>query len=1003
MKNRLMRGVAIGALSAALSSAGAGLATAQEDAPSARDIAAAVIASDAERVGDAALALAARDDVSTERRAAGLDIFLAVHPDAAATLFAALAVGAAPETAPAAAETDACRIDALAAAMSGDETSDPCAPPALDLRTLPSPLLSVVLEVASPEGARRSADAAQIRAVAAAALARAVDPAADVDAALYGAFLARTGPTGADETLGGVAALLEAGVENEPALQRIVLALAAAGETQTAETLVGWYVAERDVAPSTAIETRRRLAAAGLAQLPPDAPFDGGARQAWLAALLDIPEPPTDKRDDALADPVTARILAPLIRPDLTEWTDLFVPALEDAAPTRRAAIFSAWRQAYAVENRPAPTSDLADAIVESALLDAAPLFSDAHQELDALAFFAPFVAEGVAAALGDRVVEGVATSDARNADERALWRATLARVLSSPDAALADSIGAQLFALSADPIALLNEGLDADADAGATGALRALNEHMTEAETAGSAAALAIRLIETLGDPTAIDVRAAVLLANLHLNEAALATDLAATLEPFLTWRAAAAAATSCDLAEGLAVDAAAACRLTLPESTTLVLNAGKSGSFDYLLINAADERVLAAGACGAGESCASAARLAADEEAIVYAETTSGPIVLTIEPLEPIRLERNAERPAYGAGGDISFGVDYEVIASLDGEVWLDLPGGLDAAIIIETVDLVDESLNGGFVDPVVGVFDIGVDTPAFYDDDGGEGYASQLGFRPEAGRPYQLYIGNIGGEGRFTLRLRSTIQGEALPALNSFSATNAARLDAQPLELGVVYTAEADVNGGAWYALPPLENRALRIETFELIGVDTIIDVYEADSATLILSDDDGGAGFGSSAVVYGEPGARYDIHVRNIGNGGQFALRVDPALSGAPGPRMTSPAILPPQTIEIGDALVIDVDGGAGAEAWLRYEASTNAPIVIETSSLLGVDTIVEIWTEDGESFLASDDDSGEGLGSRLEFTPEAGGVYWIKTRNFGETPGAFVLRLSAVGR
>ncbi len=999
-----LRATAVAALTAL---AFAGPAAAQNDAdartPSARQIADAVIATEPERIGETALALAAAPDAPLARRLTALEVFLAFHPDASATLFAALAAGADPASAAPQSARRACRAEALAAAIVGKEGAALCPPPALPIATLEPELLAAALEAAAPSGARRDASVAEIRRVVAEALARfAADAAAD--AAVYGGFLTRAGEAGADEAMARIGDLTVEEQVDEARLALLVDALAASSARATADALVEWFAAVRDGDAAPAVLTRQRLAARGLALLDPAAPFDDADRRAWLAALLDAP--------DAAGPPLGAEMLAPLLRPTapeaVEEWGTLFEPRLQGATPARRDAMFRAWVAAVERESSVGGLAPVADAIVAAALDDPTPALSGDRVERAALAELAPYLSTTMAAALADRTVEDAALAATLDRGATLLWRAVLDRALADQKSGLADALGAQLFALAEDPVAALNRGLGVQAPSGsaataATAALGALGDRVADGAPAGPAFAFAGRVIDRLGDPSDFEARNAVAAANLHLLDAVAASgpaseQFASTLEPYLAWRGAVADAAPCDGAGALRGDAAASCRLPLGAGASLILSADADAAFSYMLIDAVDDRVLAAGVCAAGDACVSGGARSASGEAILLLETAGAPITVAFRPIEPVILAPNAPRADYGDGRALLLDVDYAVEAAVEGEVWLDLPSDLGDVVFIETVDLIDAPDGFGSVDPIIGVYQPGAGQPLFSDDDGGEGFASRLGFQPQPGQSYQLYVGNIGAAGTFTLRVRRPVDGRSLPPLESFGASATARVDAALIELGVDYVVEADAGGAAWYQLPPIEGRGLRIETFDLIGVDTVLDVYASGSNTIVLSDDDGGGGLASLALVLGEPGDLFELQVRNIGGSGRFGLRATPALEGELGPRLTQSPSLPPADIAFGDRLAIVVDDGE-TSAWLAFEAASNAPILLETFDLVRVDTVLEIWTEGGDRLLVTDDDGGVGLASRLQFTPEAGEVYWVKARNISYQSGAFILTLS----
>jgi hypothetical protein len=61
-----------------------------------------------------------------------------------------------------------------------------------------------------------------------------------------------------------------------------------------------------------------------------------------------------------------------------------------------------------------------------------------------------------------------------------------------------------------------------------------------------------------------------------------------------------------------------------------------------------------------------------------------------------------------------------------------------------------------------------------------------------------------------------------------------------------------------------------------------------------------------------------------------------------------------------------------------------------------------DTIIQIYRAGSDEILAEDDDGGEGLNSRLTFTPAARGSYTLRVLGFGEdSSGAYEARIDAL--
>ena len=70
--------------------------------------------------------------------------------------------------------------------------------------------------------------------------------------------------------------------------------------------------------------------------------------------------------------------------------------------------------------------------------------------------------------------------------------------------------------------------------------------------------------------------------------------------------------------------------------------------------------------------------------------------------------------------------------------------------------------------------------------------------------------------------------------------------------------------------------------------------------------------------------------------------------------------------------------------ASDEDWFVWDAQANVPYVIQTQGLAaGVDTVLEIRYVSGQTVLATDDNSGGGVASRIERSFTAAGTYFAR--------------------
>ncbi len=67
-------------------------------------------------------------------------------------------------------------------------------------------------------------------------------------------------------------------------------------------------------------------------------------------------------------------------------------------------------------------------------------------------------------------------------------------------------------------------------------------------------------------------------------------------------------------------------------------------------------------------------------------------------------------------------------------------------------------------------------------------------------------------------------------------------------------------------------------------------------------------------------------------------------------------------------------------------WLRFAALAGTPYILTTSNLgSGIDTVLELYDQDGSRLLATNDNYGSGSASQIRWTPGLEGVYYLKVR------------------
>jgi len=179
---------------------------------------------------------------------------------------------------------------------------------------------------------------------------------------------------------------------------------------------------------------------------------------------------------------------------------------------------------------------------------------------------------------------------------------------------------------------------------------------------------------------------------------------------------------------------------------------------------------------------------------------------------------------------------------------------------------------------------------------------------------------------------------------------------------------------------------------IETSNLsVSCDTYIYVYGTDGTTLIDSDDDSGGDLASRISFTPSVSGTYYIVVRHysdISGTGSYDIYVasidfyEPDNTPATASPITTDGSVQSHTI----APTGDVD-------FISFTAVSGTPYVIETSNLsYNCDTDIYLYDTNGTTLIDSNDDSGGGLASRIEWTATADGTYYIEVRHFNDSSG-----------
>lgn len=172
------------------------------------------------------------------------------------------------------------------------------------------------------------------------------------------------------------------------------------------------------------------------------------------------------------------------------------------------------------------------------------------------------------------------------------------------------------------------------------------------------------------------------------------------------------------------------------------------------------------------------------------------------------------------------------------------------------------------------------------------------------------------------------------------------------------------------------------------------DTVVELWSP-SGVLLDSNDDGGVSTNSELEgVRLSNGGRYRVVVRSYsnGSGGAYALLVT-LVAGRP----PAPAFVSAGTLASGQTRSRDLAVGAVHGWTFQGAAGQRATLTLVGST--GLDPYLELYGPDGE-LLASDDDGGGMLGSRIQVRLPASGTYGVRVRDYGtDSAGRYDLALT----
>jgi Pyruvate/2-oxoacid:ferredoxin oxidoreductase gamma subunit len=317
-----------------------------------------------------------------------------------------------------------------------------------------------------------------------------------------------------------------------------------------------------------------------------------------------------------------------------------------------------------------------------------------------------------------------------------------------------------------------------------------------------------------------------------------------------------------------------------------------------------------------------------------------------------------------------------------------WVQFSATEGASYVIETLNL--EARCDTYLD----LFDTDGSTRLRSDDDGGPGLASRIEWTAPAGGTYYVRVrhyseGAYGDRTGYDLSVTDEADGsDEYEPDDSAGSANPIQVNAEGQTHNFHAAGDHD-----WVWFQASTEGAYTIETLNLgPRCDTVMVLYRSNGQTEIAANDDGGEGRGSRIAWTADESGWYLVMVRQFGDETHgphthYDLRVL-------GPSVRADAYEPDNIAAQAQALVVDDDAQthnihvAGDDDWVRFDAENNEVYTIGTSNLCSMsDTYLYLYDRDGRTLIAADDDGGDGLGSRIEWSAQAQGTYFVRVRHY----------------
>jgi len=339
------------------------------------------------------------------------------------------------------------------------------------------------------------------------------------------------------------------------------------------------------------------------------------------------------------------------------------------------------------------------------------------------------------------------------------------------------------------------------------------------------------------------------------------------------------------------------------------------------------------------------------------------------------------------YVIGADENAQTVNRTLHSGDEDFFLLLPDR-DGSLIIETT---------GNTDTFMEFYNAETRERLGQNDDGGSGNNARIRYSVQAGKRYIAKVRGYDGEtGSYGFR------AYLFSRASSSSFENPIAYEIGSDENVPVMNRTLDTDDEDFFLLLPASDGSLIMETTG--GTDTVMEFYNADTREKLAEDDDGGTRSNARIRYNVQAGKRYIAKVRGYDDGdtGPYGFRayITVQVRLAPDEYEPDNDSTSAKQIEIGASQQHNFHTSDDVD-WVKFQITQPGRYTIRTRGVNSnrLDTYIELFDSNLNS-IDEDDDSGEGLDSRLSLRLE-NGIYYLKVECLDDNPNQpFTISITA---